>query len=95
MPAVVNQVAGMACTICTSPCALHDRVGCRCCCCCCCRCRPQAQGCQYLGVWEQGQFVSGTWAHREGSQFQGTFAQSQPVSGVGAPRQGAAGVLQQ
>jgi hypothetical protein len=41
---------------------------------------PQAQGCQYLGVWDKGQFVSGTWSHREGTQFQGSFAQSQPVS---------------
>jgi hypothetical protein len=48
---------------------------------------PQAQGCQYLGVWDKGQFVSGTWAHREGTQFQGSFAQSQPVSG-GAPTRG-------
>ena len=33
----------------------------------------QAKGCQFIGEWAQGVFVSGTWALQDGSLYRGAF----------------------
>jgi hypothetical protein len=40
---------------------------------------PQADGAQYHGAWEGGEFIEGRFMHRDGSMFAGTFEASKPV----------------
>mmetsp|Transcript_36365 Transcript_36365/g.102733 ORF Transcript_36365/g.102733 Transcript_36365/m.102733 type:complete len:209 (-) Transcript_36365:243-869(-) len=37
---------------------------------------------QFIGDWDNGNFTTGIWLHRDGSRFEGEFKESQPTAGL-------------